>query len=142
MKFLLSRLLFVSINLPYGVPQKTVVMFVQLFPTCTLNVLDKIQKQVSRAIASLLATSLKPLALCQNLASFSLFYLYYFGYSSEITELVLIIFSSEESTGYSNSLQNFSVTISRCHKDVHLNSFLSHSLTLEFFACRILYFYL
>ena len=104
--------------------------------------LDKIQKQVSRAFASLLATSLKPLALCQNLASFSLFFLYYFEYSSELTELVLIIFSSEESTGYSNNLQNVSVTISRCQKDVHLNSFLSHSLTLEFFACRILYFYL
>ena len=52
---------------------------------------------------------------CQNLASLSLFYRYYFGrFSSELAQLVPLPFSRGRSTGYSDGLHNFSVTIPRC----------------------------
>ena len=48
-------------------------------PTCYLDVLGKLQKQVCRTVDSWLAASLEPLAQCQNVASLGLFYRYYFG---------------------------------------------------------------
>ena len=47
--------------------------------TCYLELLDKLQKQICRTIVPLLAACLEPLAHCQNGASLSLFYRYYFG---------------------------------------------------------------
>ena len=41
--------------------------------SCSLELLDKLQKQICRAAGSSLAASLEPLALRRNLASLSLF---------------------------------------------------------------------
>ena len=48
-------------------------------PSCYLELLDKLQKQISRTVGPSLAASLESLAHCQNAASLSLFYRYYFG---------------------------------------------------------------
>ena len=73
-----------------------------------------------------LAASLEPLAHCQNMASLSLFYRYYFGRcSSELAELVPLPFSRGRSTRNSDRLHGFSVTMPRCYKDVYINSFFS-----------------
>ena len=93
-------------------------------PNCYLELLDKLQKQICRTSDPSLAASLKPLAHCQNLASLSLFYCYYFGrFFSELAQLVPLPFSRGRSTLYSDRLHNFSVTIPRCYKDVYVNSF-------------------
>ena len=60
-------------------------------PSCYLKLLDKLQK---RAVGSSLATSLEPLAHCQNVTGLSLFYRCYFGRcSSELAQLVPLPFS-------------------------------------------------
>ena len=75
-------------------------------------------------VGTSIAASLEPLAYCQNVASLSLFYRYYFGRcSSELAQLVPLPFSRGRSTCYSNRLHDFSVTIPRCYKDVYVNSF-------------------
>ena len=48
-------------------------------PSCYLELLDKLQKRICRTVGPSLAASLEPLAHCQNVASLSLFYSYYFG---------------------------------------------------------------
>ena len=80
------------------------------------------------------------LAHQQNVASLSLFYRYYFGRcSSELAQLVPLPYSRGRSTHYSDRLHDFSVTISRCYKDVYVNSFfpctarLWNSLPIECF---------
>ena len=58
-------------------------------PSYYLELLDKLQKQISRAVGPSLAPSLESLARRQNVASLSLFYRYYFGrYFSELVHLV------------------------------------------------------
>ena len=47
--------------------------------TCYLELLDKLQNQICRAVGPSLAASLEPLAYCRNVASLSFFYRYYFG---------------------------------------------------------------
>ena len=57
-------------------------------PCCYLELLDKLQKQICKTVGPSLGASLEPLAHCQNMASLSLFYRYYFGrYSSELAQL-------------------------------------------------------
>ena len=52
-------------------------------PSCYLELLDKLQKQIFRTVGPSLAASLEPLVHHQNVASLSIFYGYYFGrYSS------------------------------------------------------------
>ena len=94
-------------------------------PSCYLELLGKLQKRISRTVGPSLAASVKPLAhRRRNVASLSLFYMYYFGRCSyELAQLVPLPCSRERSTRYSNRLHNFSVTISRCYKDVYVNSF-------------------
>ena len=71
-----------------------------------------------------LAASPEPLAHCQNVASLSLFYRYYFGScSSELAQLVPLPFSQRRSTRYSDRFHDFSATIARRYKDVYVNSF-------------------
>ena len=66
-----------------------------------------------------LAAPLEPLAHHQNVASFSLFYRYYFGRcSSVLDELARLPPSCGRSTRYSNSLHDFCVAISGCYKDI------------------------
>ena len=45
-------------------------------PSCCLEFLDKLQKQICRTVGPSLATFLKPLAHCRNVASLSFFYRY------------------------------------------------------------------
>ena len=93
-------------------------------PSCYLELLGKLQKQICRTVGLSLAASLEPLAYHQNVASFSLLYRYYFGRcSSELAQLVSLPYSRGRSTLYSDRLHDFSVTIPRCYKDVYVNSF-------------------
>ena len=100
-------------------------------PTCYLELLDKLQKQIYRTVGPSLVASLEPLACHQNVASLSLFYMYYFGRCSlELAQLVPLPFSQGRSTRCSDRLHDFSVTIPRCYKDVYVNSFLPHTARL------------
>ena len=93
-------------------------------PSCYLELLDKLQKRICRTISSSFAASLEPLAHRRNVASLSLFNKYYFGgCSSELAQLVLIPYSQGRSTRYSDRPHDFSVTIPRCYKDLHVKSF-------------------
>ena len=93
-------------------------------PSCYLELLDKLQKWLFRTVGLLLATSHEPSAYRQNVASLSLFYRYYFGRcSSELAQLVPLLFSGGRSTCYFDRLYDFSVIIPRCYKDVCVNSF-------------------
>ena len=77
-------------------------------PSCYLELLDKLQKRICRTVGPSLATSLKPLAHRQNVASLSLFYRYYFGRcSSELAQLVPLPFSRGRSTHYSDRWHDF-----------------------------------
>ena len=109
-------------------------------PSCYLELLDKLQKRICRTVGPSLAASIEPLAHCWNVASWSLFYGYYFGRcSSELAQLVLLPFSWGRSTCYFDRMHDFSVTITRCYKDVYVNSFfpctarLWNSLSIECF---------
>ena len=109
-------------------------------PSCYLELLDKLQKPICRTVGPSLAASLEPLAHCQNVASISLFYRYYFGRcSSELAQLVPLPYSRGRSTRYSDRLHYFSVTIPRCYKDVYVKCFfpctarLWNSLPIECF---------
>ena len=63
-------------------------------PSCYLELLGKLQKQIRRTVGPSLAASPGPLAHYLHLASLSLFYRYYFGRcSSELIQLVSLPFS-------------------------------------------------
>ena len=73
------------------------------FPSCHMELLDNLQRQICRTVGRSLAASLEPLAYDQNVASLSLFYRYYFGRcSSELAQLVPLRFSCRGSTHYSD----------------------------------------
>ena len=91
-------------------------------PKCYLELLDKLQNQICMTVGPSLATSLEPFALCQNVASLSFFFGYYFGRcQSQLAKLVPLPFCQRSS--YCDRLHDFSVTILRCYKDVYVNSF-------------------
>ena len=93
-------------------------------PSCFLELLDKLQKRICRTVGPSLAVSLEPLAHRQNVVSLSFFYRYYFGRcSSELAQLVLLTYSRGRSICYSDRLHDFSITITRCYKEVYVNSF-------------------
>ena len=99
--------------------------------SCYLELLDKLQKQISRNVGPSLAASLEPLAHRQNVASVSIFYKYYFDRcSSEMAQLVSLPFSRGRFTRYSERLHDFSVTIPTCYKDVYVSSFFPHTARL------------
>ena len=92
-------------------------------PSYYLELLDKLQKRICRTVGHSLSGSLESLAHRQNIVSLSLFYRHYFGrFSSEVAEVVLLLFPCGRSTRYSDRLHDFAVTISRCCKDVYVNS--------------------
>ena len=100
-------------------------------PTCYLELLDKLQKQICRTVGPSLVISLEPLGHRRNVASLIFFYRYYFGWcSSELAQLVPLPFSRERSR-YSNRLFDLSVTIPRCYKDVYFNSFFPRTTRLS-----------
>ena len=81
-------------------------------PSCYLELLDKLQKQICKTVGPSLAASLQLLAYHRNVASLNLFYNYYFGRcSSELAQLVPIPYSRGRSHRYSDRLHDFSVTI-------------------------------
>ena len=93
-------------------------------PCCYLELLDKLQKRICRTVCPSLAASLEPLAHCQNVASLSLFYRYYFGScSSELAQLVPLPSSRMRSTCYSDRFHDFAATIPKRYKDVSVNGF-------------------
>ena len=97
-------------------------------PSCYLDLLDKLQKRICRIVGPSLAASL---AHRRNVASLSLFYMYYFvRCSSELAQLVPLPFSLGRSTRYSDRLHDFSVTIPRCYKDVYVDSFFPRTAEL------------
>ena len=107
----------------------------------TWNCQVSYEKHICRTVGPSLATSLEPLAYHGNVASLSRFHRYYFGRcSSELDQMVPLLFSRGRSTRYSDRLQDFSVAIPRSYKDVHVNSFfprtarLWNSLPIEYFA--------
>ena len=109
-------------------------------PSCYLEFLDKLQKRICRNVAPSLAAYLEHLLYRQNLTSLNLFYRYYFSRcSSELAQLVPLLFSRGSSTRYSHILYDFSVTIPRCYKNVYVSSFfprtvkLWNPLPIEFF---------
>ena len=72
-------------------------------PSCYLDLLDKLQKRICRIVGPSLAASLEPWAHRRIVASLSLFYKYYFGRcSSELAQLVPLLFSQGRSTRYSD----------------------------------------
>ena len=78
-------------------------------PSCYLELLDKLQKQICRTVGPL-----EPLGHCQKVSSLSTFYRYYFGRClSELAQLITLPFSQGRSTRYSDRLHNFSVSIPR-----------------------------
>ena len=76
-------------------------------PSYYLELLDKLQKRICRTVGPSLPTSLEPLAHRGNVASVSRFYRYYFGRcSSELAQLVSVLFSRGRSTRYSDVYVN------------------------------------
>ena len=93
-------------------------------PSCYLELLNKLQKQIFRIVGPSLAAFLEPLAHCRNVASINLFYRCYFSRcSSKLAQLVPLPYSQGRYTCYSDRLHNFSVTIPRCFMDFYVNSF-------------------
>ena len=108
-------------------------------PSCYLEFLNKLQKWICRTGCPHLLPLLNPLPHHQNVASLSLFYRYYFGRcSSELAQLVPLLYSRRRSTCYSDKLHDFSVTIPKCYKDVYVKFLSLHSYILEFYAYRML----
>ena len=110
-------------------------------PSCFLELLDKLQKQIWKTAGPSLAASLEPLAHRRNVTSLRLFYRYYFCRCfSELGQPVPFPFSRGTSTRNSDRLHDFSVTIRRCYKNVYVNSFfprtarLWNSLPIECFS--------
>ena len=92
-------------------------------PSCYMELLDRLQKRICKNVGPSLSASFKPLAHQWNVAGLSLFYRHYFGRClSELVELVPLPYSQGRSTHYSDRFHDFSVTISRCYKDVYVKS--------------------
>ena len=109
-------------------------------PSCYLETLDQLQKQIFRTVGPSVTATLEPLAYCCNVVSLSLFYWDNFGWClSELAELVPHSYSWGRATRYSDRLHDFFVTIHRCYKDVCVRSFfprttrLWNSLSIECF---------
>ena len=116
-------------------------------PSFYLKFLNKLQKQICRTVGPSLVVSLKPLTHHWNVASWSLFYRYYFGRCSyEVTQLIPFLYlvplpySWGRSTRYSDGLHHFSVTIPPSYEDDYVNSFLPQAARLWNSLPRILSF--
>ena len=105
-----------------------------------MEILDKLQKRIRRTVVLSFVASLEPLAHCRSVVSLSFFYRYYYGRcSSELAQLVPLLYSRGRSTGYSDRLHNVSATSPGFCKDVHVNfvfpciARLSYSLPIKHF---------
>ena len=100
-------------------------------PSCFLEFLGKLKKQICRTVGPSLAASLEPLDHRRNVASLV--------FSIGIT-LVDVIqnwlnwfcfpFLQGRSTHYSDRLHDFSVNNPRCYKDFYVNSFFPRTAKL------------
>ena len=89
-------------------------------PSCFLELLNKLQKQVCRTVGPSFPVSLEHLAHHRNVVSLSLFYRYYFSRClSELAQVGPFPYSWGRSTSYSDRLYDFSVTAPRCYNDVY-----------------------
>ena len=96
-------------------------------PSCYLELLGKLQKQICRTVGPSLAAFLEPLAHGRNLVSLSLFYRHYFGRcSSELTQLVPFLFLKGGLLVILIDCMIFCVIIPRCY----INSFFPRTATL------------
>ena len=87
--FFLQKMFSISLNILFGQPWNTAVMLWASAPKCYLNILDRLQNCVCKAVDPSLLDQLKPLARCRNVANLSLFY----RYCSEkcFTELIELV---------------------------------------------------
>ena len=100
-------------------------------PSCYMELLNNLRKQICRSVDPSLAASLEPLDHRRNVGSLSFFFSYYFGRStSELAQLVPLPYYRGRSTRYSDRLYDFSVTIPRCYKDVYVNRFFPRTARL------------
>ena len=77
-------------------------------PSCYLELQDKLQKQICRTVGPSLPACLEPLAHLRNISSLNFFYRYYFGRcSSELAQLVPLLYSQGRATRYSDRLHVF-----------------------------------
>ena len=93
---------------------------------CYLNLLDKLQRYICNVVGPELSAPLQSLAHRRNVASFSLFYRYYFGRCSSdsaLSELVPLPHVRGCSTRYSKRLHDFVVTVPHYNKHIYANSF-------------------
>ena len=89
-------------------------------PSCYLELLHKLQKQICRTVGSSLAVSLEPLAHHQNVASLV------FSIGITLVDVLQNWFHFlflEVGLHYSDRLHDFWVTILRCFKNVYRNNF-------------------
>ena len=107
-------------------------------PSCYLEFLVNLQKWICWTVSPSLASCLNCLAHHWNIVSLiSLFYRYYFGRCS--SQLVPLPFSQGRSARYSDRWHDFSITISRCYKNLYVKSFIPgiarlwNSLPIEWF---------
>ena len=129
--FFLLRLLCISINLPYGLAWNTVVFYGLVLPSCFLELLDKLWKQIRRIVGPSFSASLEPLAHRGDVAYLNLFCRDYFGRcSSELAQLFPLPYSWGTSTRYFDRLHDFSVIIPRYYKDVYVNSLFPRKASL------------
>ena len=82
--------------------------------SCYLELFDKLQKQLCRAVGPLL-TSLEPLAHRRNVGITLV--------DAHLNWFNWFPFSGGRSPRYSDRLHDFSTTILRCYRDVYVNSF-------------------
>ena len=109
--FFLLRLLYISINLSYGLAWSAFVMSGLVLLAATWKT-TKMDMQDCWSFTCCLSWIL---GLSSNVASLSFFYMYYFSrFSSELAQLVSLLYSHGRSTRYSDRLLDFAVTILRC----------------------------
>ena len=103
-------------------------------PSCYLDILDMLERQLCGTVDSSLAVSLGPLNHRQNVVSLSFIRRSYFSWwSSELTKLIPFLYSRGRSTRYSNTFHNFFVTIPRSYKDARVDIFLYRTARLSNF---------
>ena len=98
---------------------------------CCLELLDKLQRWICRAVGPSLAASLEPLAYRWLVVSLSFFFRCYFCRCSfELAKLVPLHYSRGKFTSYSDGLHDSSVAISKYYKDVYVSSFFPRTARL------------
>ena len=88
-------------------------------------VVDLLKKPPGLFVFFMISSMVQPLAHHWNVTSLNLFWRYCFGGCSSVHLFILLLWRS---TYYSVRLHDFFVTISRCYKEVYVNSFFPHTV--------------